>query len=222
MPGAGSVFDDLVRAAAKRRLAVLGGFHPTPADGAPPDCRTLLMLGPAEPAFWPAFTKSAEYTDGRPDPMDRWSARVIGQWAGELSADALFPFGGPPHQPFYRWALRTGRVHASPIRLLVHDKAGLFVSFRGAIALRYQIDLPAPPESPCLSCATQPCLSACPVNAFGPDGYDVKGCKQFVLSALDRDCLTKGCRARRACPVSQGWGRIPAQSQFHMTNFTEV
>jgi hypothetical protein len=28
-----------------------------------------------------------------------------------------------------------------------------------------------------------------------------------------------GCRARRACPVGQGWRYAPAQAEFHMLPF---
>ena len=148
-------------AAKARHLSVLGGFHPGSHDATPDGCKTLLLLGPDEPAFWPAFTASPEWQDGDADPMDRWSTRVIGGWAAELGAMALYPFGGPPFQPFYSWALRTGRIHASPVRLLVHDHAGLFVSFRGALALQEQIDLPPAPPCPCDTCNDQPCATAC-------------------------------------------------------------
>ena len=45
------------------------------------DCRdgddTITLIGPDEPRFWAIFTQSDEYRDGAPDPMDRWSRRVI-------------------------------------------------------------------------------------------------------------------------------------------------
>ena len=142
-------------------LEVLGGF--TVADGEagfPPGTRTLLMLGPQEPGFWPHLTAQPEWQDGQPDPVDRWSRRVIGQLACDLGAKALFPFGGPPYHPFYQWALRTGRVWDSPVRLLVHASQGLMVSFRGALALKQAIEVPPPETAPCVTCA-RPCLAAC-------------------------------------------------------------
>ena len=203
-------------------LTILGGFHPTKADNAPEDAKTILMLGPDEPAFWPAFIQSPEYADGMPDAMDRWSARVIGDWATEIGAQALFPFGGPPYQPFFSWAVKTGRVHASPIRLLVHDHAGLMVSFRGALALPARLELPTAPPNPCRTCVDQPCQTACPVDAFDGDGYDVPACKTHILGTDSNACLSTGCAARRACPISEKLGRVPAQSEFHMKSFTNT
>lgn len=202
-----------------RHLTILGGFHPAPEDSAPEGCSTLLLLGPGEPAFWPAFAASPEARDGAPDPMDRWSLRVIGDWAETLGARAVFPFGGPPHLPFYGWALRSGRMHASPVNFLVHDAAGLMVSFRGALALNTHVTLPDPPPKPCLSCPDQPCRTACPVAALTPEGYDVARCKEYLDTAAGQDCMAYGCQVRRACPVSQRFGRLGAQSAFHMRNF---
>ena len=212
-------YEGLETAAKARHLTLLGGFHPTQRDDVPRHCRTLLLLGPDEPRFWPAFTQSPEWRDGDADPMDRWSTRVIGEWAKELDAEALFPFGGPPFKPFYSWALRTGRIHSSPVQLLVHDVAGLFVSFRGALAVRERIALPPAPSNPCIACNSKPCTTACLSSALSGQGYDVPRCKDFLDTPSGTENMTQGCNVRRVCPVSQGFGRVPAQSAYHMRQF---
>jgi len=181
----------------------------------PDGASTISLIGPDEPRFWPIFKASNEYQDGRDNPLDRWSERVISKIAEDCGAEALFPFGGPPYAPFFTWAKRSGRFWASPIDFLVHDAAGLFVSFRGA--LRWSLPAQAGNASqPCLTC-TEPCKTACPVDAF-KDGYDVAACKAHVISDAGRDCRTRGCLARRACPVGQG-NRLSAQAAFHMEAF---
>jgi epoxyqueuosine reductase len=200
---------------APHKLTILGGFHAEPGDDLPAGTQTLLMIGPAE-GFWAHMTTQTEW--GAPDPVDRWSRRVIGTIACDLGAKALFPFGGPPYSPFQRWALRTGRMWQSPVRLLVHDVQGLWVSFRGALALKERIDLPDAPPRPCDTCAA-PCLTACPVGALTEAGYDVPACHQFLNTAAGQTCMTDGCIVRRSCPVSQGYARIPEQSAYHMRQF---
>jgi len=206
----------ITQSAQRHRLAPLGALH-LDADELP-GCASLVLLGPDEPGFWDHVTATPEFADGAPDPLDRWSRRVIGALAGELGARALFPFGGPPWHPFIGWARRSGRAWPSPVGLLVHDTAGLMLSYRGALALPERIALPPEGVRPCDSCADQPCRNACPVAALGPDGYDVPACK----ADLDRpgnDCMARGCAVRRACPVSRLHGRAEAQSAFHMGYF---
>jgi hypothetical protein len=201
------------------QLDVLGGFHPGATDGAPAGCKTVLLLGPLEPGFWPVLTASAEFQDGRSDPVDRWSSRVISQLAQDLGATPVFPFGGPPWHPFISWALRSTQAFSSPVSLLVHDRAGLMVSYRGALAFSHHIELPATSPSPCPGCKDRPCVTACPAGAITEGQYDVAACHAFLDTAEGQDCLQGGCLVRRACPVSKTYARNPAQSAFHMAAF---
>ncbi len=210
---------DLAGRLAAACLEVFGAFHPEPDDDAPEGTGTILLLGPREPGFWPHASAEPEFADGRADPMDRWSTRVIGDIAVATGATALFPFGGPPWRPFIRWAERSGRAWPSPVQLLVHDRAGLMVSYRGALALRQRLPLPPTPQRPCNTCPGQPCATACPVGALTPAGYDLEACHRFLDGPDGRDCMDNGCAVRRACPVSARYGRLPDQSGFHMRAF---
>jgi epoxyqueuosine reductase len=203
--GADATLSEIVARLAPHCLELLGGFHAEGEKPLPPGTRTMLLVGPKEPGFWPHLTAQPEW-DGRPDPVDRWSRRVIGGLACDLGGKALFPFGGPPYHPFYKWTLRTGRVWESPVRLLVHETQGLMVSFRGALAVK-----------PCDTCA-KPCLDACPAQALTGAGYDLPACHAWLDSG-DRDCMKAGCMTRRACPVGHGYARMPEQSAYHMGQF---
>jgi hypothetical protein len=206
----------LVTRAREAGLDIFGGFHPAADELA--GAQTLLLLGPHEPGFWAWLTAAPEWQDGAPDPVDRWSARVVATLAADTGGAALFPFTGPPWHPFYAWALRTGRAWPSPVRLLVHDLAGLWVSFRGALALPYPVDLPAPAGNPCTTCPA-PCLTACPAGALTGDGYDVSACHAYLDTSAGMDCISRGCAVRRACPVGQAYGRVEEQSAYHMRRF---
>ncbi len=215
-------YRELLGATRARALDIFGVTSVLPDDPAPSDCRTILLLGPREAGFWNVFSASPEYRDGRAHPLDRWSKRVIGELAGELGAHAILPSDGPPCPPFFQWALRSGRAWQSPVMLLVHDRAGLMVSYRGALALSDGIAGPhtgphAPPK-PCGQCH-EPCLTACPANALAQGGYDPDGCHGYLDTMPGKDCLSRGCAVRRACPVSQNHGRPEEQSAFHMRAF---
>ena len=192
-----------------------------PADPAfcPAPLRSLVLIGPAGGSTWWAHvTASAEWQDQTPDPIDRWSKRVLSALAEDSAGRALFPSDGPPYPPFFRWAQDSGALWQSPVGMLVHAEAGLWVSFRGALALPFDVTLPQA-ENPCIRCADRPCVTACPVGALTPTVYDVPTCHSYLDTNAGKDCLSSGCLARRACPVSQSHARLAAQSEYHMSRF---
>ncbi|PIE15345.1 MAG: ferredoxin [Rhodobacterales bacterium] len=212
----------LDRRAAPHALAVFGALHPDPFDcddTLPAGTGTVVLFGPREPGFWAHFTAQPEFSDGAADPMDRWSKRVLGKIAAQVAGTAIFPSDGPPYPAFTEWARRSGRAWPSPVGLLVHDSAGLFLSYRGAIAVAETLDLPPHAANPCRNCADTPCVTACPVGALTADTYDVRRCKTYLETPPGQDCMTHGCGTRRACPVSARCGRVSAQSAFHMEHF---
>lgn len=204
--------------AAQAALSVLGAFQCDKVTGVPDGTQTLVLLGPNGASFWPAVSSDPEFQDGAPDPLDRWSERVIGTMASEWGATPLFPFTGPPYHPFYQWAVASGAAWPSPVALLVHERAGLWVSYRGALAFRERLELPDRRPSPCVEC-TQPCLTACPAHALGAAGYDVGACHTYLDTQAGQDCLNGGCKVRKACPAGESYGRMAEQSAFHMAAF---
>lgn len=189
-----------------------------------------MLFGYDGPALWAAFQRSPEAADGAPHPMDRWSRREGEALGARFAADAHFPFGGPPYAPFLSWAQRAGPVWASDIGMLIHGARGLWVGYRFALFFPGVAETPPPDRAaepdavrgegrPCDGCVEKPCVSACPVNAFGPAGYDVEACAGHLRSPLGAPCREGGCLARRACPVGRMFAPEPAQAAFHMAAF---
>ena len=217
-------YDQLATEVQAQGLEIQGSLHPRHSPVAELVGGSLILLGTAG-ACWPAFTASPEHLDGNPDPVDRWSLRVIGRLAQRFVASAHFPFGGPPYTPFVNWALASGQAFTSPSQMMVQDQVGLMISFRGALHFAEEIDIPPPLRgpSPCDTCAYKPCLTACPVSAF-VDGepYQLQACHQHLDRAEGATCRTQGCLARRACPLSLGANRDFLQSSHHMRYFHSI
>ena len=214
---------DIERAAETSGLAARGGFRLLSHErvGRLAGARSVLLFGFVGAAQWPNFAGSPEAADGRPDPLDRWSRRVLTELADRFGAKPLFPFEGPPYWPFQAWARRAEPVSASPLGLLIHPDYGLSHSYRGALAFAQEIELEQPPRraSPCETCADRPCLFACPVGAFSSAGYAVDVCAAGLRSPAGADCLGSGCRARGACPVGRDYAQSAGQAQFHLAAF---
>lgn len=208
--------DQLETAACAHSLAIFGTCPAEKSDDV--GTGTIVLLGPSEPGFWDHMSIQPEMADKAENPIDRWSERVISALATTCNGRALFPFGVPP-RPFITWALRSGRAWASPVGLLVHDEAGLMVSYRGAILVPEVLAQHQASASPCDTCVDQPCLSACPVQALTAAGYDLSRCHTFLEQHDGAACMTTGCAVRRTCPISQTYGRQPEQSGYHMAQF---
>jgi hypothetical protein len=207
-------------------LVLRGGFAPLESDAVPllPDGRTarsLALVGVAGSAFWPHFTASSPFADGAPHPLDRWSRSIGKALATQMGGLALFPFGGPPHLPFQRWAERAEGLHASPLGLRLHPQFGLWHSYRFALALPSVLDAPVPLDDTdlCARCSGQPCLSACPVDAFTGTTYRVDVCAAHLAATPEPRCAGVGCLARHACPVGQQHAQQPEHARFLMNAF---
>lgn len=216
----GGVTGDMVdRAAAAAGLGVAGAFHTQAGDGAPEGIGTICLLGARRGRMWEVFSGSPEASDGRPDPLDRWSRRVIGDLAADLGAVALFPFGGPPYQPFQRWAARGESAVASPVAMQVTPGRGLWTSYRGALGFREPLALAGGDATdPCPACPA-PCLTACPVDAFAGGTYDVPRCVAHIASPAGAACREGGCLVRHACPAGRDATPPAEQCRFHMDAF---
>ncbi|WP_170787569.1 ferredoxin [Ruegeria lacuscaerulensis] len=205
------------RVAHQAGLIVMGATHPRISEAKGLDGGTLVLLG-AGSAFWPVLKAAPEWQE--PDPVDQWSTRVIGQMARDLGATAHFPFGGPPYAPFIDWALKSGRTFSSPVGALVHDTVGMMISYRGALHFEQEFYIPEVSDlSPCTNCPA-PCVTSCPVEALNSrEFYNVAACHDHLSTVEGQTCMTGGCQARLACPLSAGAGRDPEQSAHHMRAF---
>ena len=218
-------------------LHVRGGFCPDPSDGLQlADGRAaavLWLVGNVGGSLWDAFAASPFAGDGHPNPLDRWSRQVGDALAREYGGLALYPFTGPPEQPSYhpfqQWAARSEPVHTSPLMLRIHPQYGLWHAYRFAMVFptlepldRDALRAPVQGESPCVSCADQPCLTACPVDAFDGQAFAVQRCSDHLHSAAGTHCMENGCQARNACPVATKLRYAPAQRAFHMAAFARA
>ncbi len=206
-------------------LRCCGGFHvselPEAAVDIPTAVETVILVGNTGGAFWRQF-RAAKPKE--PHPINRWTRDTILDIAGQLGAETIFPFDGPPFPPFQKWAQGAEDVFPSPIGPLVHREFGLWHAYRGALLFQEKIDLPQRAEkqlSPCEQCTEKPCLTSCPVDVFSGDPFNFGACVNYVNSQAGIECRFNGCQARRACPVGSDHCYEPDQAAYHMKFFLE-
>lgn len=215
-------YDDIAAAFAGSGLVLRGGAEIAPEDlPAGVSGRTAILIGTVGGEGFSAFAAARR---DEPDPMDRWSKRIFEPIAIRLGARAAYP-SDKPYLPFQRWAMRAEDVHPSPLGLLIHPLHGLWHAYRAALLFDHAIaGVPtrAGQPSPCATCASKSCLSACPVDAFTGSGYDVAACAGHLRADTDPRCRSLGCRARDACPVGRASRYGNAQIRFHMRAFAKA
>ncbi len=226
----------LETALAQHGLRLRGGWVPGPGDATLPPLAAaavavVWMVGQVGSECWPAFSGSAFLHDGLPDPLDRWSKSIGDALARQCAGRAIYPSDGPPFAPFQQWARRAEPLQTSPLLLQIHPQFGLWHAYRFALALpqldagdagtiaAQQQQQQQPQTDVCLSCVSQPCLSACPVDAFTTSGYAVDRCAGHLHGPAGSDCVVSGCQARRACPVGVGYAYAQPHAAFHMAAF---
>ena len=237
MSGAGGI-DALDAALAGHGLCLRGWVFPDTATVAMPSdgesAAAICLVGHAGGGFWPVFENWRGMHPGIEDPLDTWSKAVIIPLAEAAGGEAVFPSDRPWH-PFQQWAMAAEGLKPSPLGMLIHPDYGLWHGYRGAIlfgpealarlkgettAIEAAAVGPDVPH-PCDACADKPCLSACPVNAFGSAGFDVLSCRAWLKSEPGRKgCMTSGCLARDACPAGRAHRYGDAQIRFHMTAYS--
>ncbi len=213
-----------------------GGFEITASDSVPnlgndQPASALVLFGNAGSSLWAHFSTSTEYHDEKDDPLNRWSERIGHQLAEQFAGNAHFPFGGPPFQPFLQWAKKTEALASSEIGMLIHPEYGLWHAYRFAIALPNSaiscksdraLLTNLTERHACDTCSSQACLSACPVNAFTEDNYDLEACFQYLDNTPSAQCHQRGCQARTACPEGKNYLYEKAHAAFHMQQFVKA
>lgn len=225
------MIDRIAEALAAHGLILRGGFafdqgEEAPEASAGRPARSVLLVGHGGASIWPHFSawRAARREDLR-DPLDDWARgiiRDISRWAG---ARAVHP-SDRPFLPFQQWAIRAEGLKPSPLGILMHPRFGLWHAYRGALlfddaAIGREVSRQRSGDrtNACDACAERPCLSACPVGAHAPAGFDHAACLSHVRSAAGSECRTAGCRDRNACPVATDY-RYPVEMQaFLMTAF---
>ncbi len=190
--------------------------------------RKALLIGNAGSDMWVQFSKSNEYADDKPDPMNRWTRRVLDDVARQFGGRVVYPFD-KPYWPFQRLAQKAAGVQSSPLGILIHPEYGLWHAFRGVVVFDEAHEFTSQINAlimnadslihPCDTCVEKPCLTACPVGAFTGEWLNVQDCFAHLDTRSEPDCMSLGCRARCACPIAKTSQYNEAQIKFHMKSY---
>jgi len=177
-----------------------------------------LIVGSGGPAFFDRFEGGPEATDGAPNPLDRYTERVVTQATGEAlgprgAAHVVhFPFGVRPLLPFQRLGRAAGLGGPGPLGLQIHPTFGPWWAYRGLLILDRPLPAAPSPGDGCAGCDA-PCVAACPAGAVARGGFDVVACHARRLVA---EPCRLSCAARIACVRGPAHRYRDDELAFHM------
>ena len=177
-----------------------------------------LIVGSGGPTFFDRFEGSPEAVDNAPNPLDRYTERVIRRAVGAAlepagSAHVVhFPFGVRPLIPFQRLGRAAGLGGPGPLGLQIHPTFGPWWAYRALIVLDRPLPAAAPPGDGCAGCDA-PCVAACPAGAVARGGFDVVACQARRLVA---EPCRLSCIARITCVRGPEHRYRDEELAFHM------
>lgn len=162
--------------------------------------RQLILVGHGGKLLW-ARVQAA----GLPSehPIDDFSVATVRSWFAAHLPGRMFSVVYPGDGPVGLQALGrlAGWHHASPFMIGINAAWGTWFAYR-AVVLADTSFAPTPPlsgESPCLACAGQSCIAACPGGALAAAEFSLPKCVAYRKAPDSRCQLT--CVARTRCPV---------------------
>lgn len=244
------VLEALAAACARAGLHVIRAVGQATLDRAGVDLRlgelapgavAAVVLGDGGGDFFARFRAAPEATDGAPDPINRYTARVVRALVAEVAVGltARFPFDVPPAGPaeprppagsaeplpaarpagpsgpllpLQRIGMAAGLPPGGPLGLQIHPRFGPWWAYRALVLCDRPLPEAQPLASSCTGCPA-PCVSACPGGAVAPGGFAVGRCGAHRL--VHAPCADN-CSARRACVVGREHAYGDAQLGFFM------
>jgi len=159
----------------------------------------LILIGHAGRRLWECLGESG--TPGQ-DPIDDYTVSTVRQWFAEHLPDHRYRivYPGSGHIGLQQLGTLAGWHHPSPFMVGIDHHWGSWFAYRCAVLTDtcFPPTIPAERNSPCINCAGQPCIAACPAGATG-DSFDLIACADERLRPASACAL--GCLARQACPV---------------------
>ena len=177
-----------------------------------------LIVGSGGPTFFDRFEGGPEASDGAPNPLDRYTKRVITRAVGAalepggVAHVVHFPFGVRPLIPFQRLGRAAGLGGPGPLGLQIHPTFGPWWAYRALIVLDRPLPAAAPPGDGCAGCDA-PCVAACPAGAVARGGFDIVACQARRLVA---EPCRLSCVARITCVRGPEHRYRDEELAFHM------
>jgi len=179
------------------------------------------------------------------NPVDYFSAKLVGEilHIAELTNGAELLYPGKHPAPLIPLGELANWSTPSPLGLGLHARYGPWFAYRALVKTTSPLPNHDPTTttiekaiknagvidnaaihkniytatSPCISCESNACVSACPGNAVSVNAsFDISQCANYRVKENTK-CKDR-CHARNACPVGAEYRYSDEQHAYHMTH----
>ncbi|MFC5302357.1 hypothetical protein [Azospira restricta] len=162
--------------------------------------RQLILLGHGGRTLWERVQAAGLQSA---HPIDDFCVAVVEDWLAAQLPGRAYAIAYPGEVPVGLQALGrlAGWHHESPFRVGINTAWGSWFAYRALVLADTALPptSPLPGESPCASCAGQPCVAACPAGALAGGDFSLAKCIAYRRQPDSRCRVT--CVARTSCPV---------------------
>lgn len=172
--------------------------------------RQLILIGHGGRRLWERVCAERSVSE---HPIDEFVVRTVTAWFGAVAPGRALRivYPGPTPVGLQQLGLLAGWHHPAPFMVGVDAEWGPWWAYRAAVLADtgFRASQPVDRDSPCLACASRPCIAACPAGAMDDGDFALATCLAFRRRAASPCALT--CLARLACPVGAEHRYDPAQ-----------
>ncbi|MGX5202690.1 hypothetical protein [Aliikangiella sp. IMCC44632] len=188
-----------------------------------------LLLGNVGGRLWELFNQAISSPQGSEqqlkysdDPFDRFSANLIEShlkhYYPKLKFLRLYPGFNQESQVsvgLQQLGKLAGWHYDSPLKVGINSLYGTWFAYRGLYLIEggFCVTKPLQATSPCETCKTKLCISACAGNALESGALNLNQCIDYRSQKASR--CEQTCEARLACPIASAYRYSSQQLSFH-------
>lgn len=175
----------------------------------------LVLIGHAGTDFWQAL-KQANVQGA--DPVDSFSIEItqnfIANYLGSVDYEWLYP-STDYIIPLQRLARLANWSQQSPLGLDISPIYGLWFAHRACFLSNADLEayIEESQASPCDSCITKDCMTACPASAVTESEFSIEACIGYRVG--EGSSCADTCLSRRACPYFPEHQYTEEQMNYH-------
>lgn len=175
----------------------------------------LIVIGHLGEKLW-THVKQSQYIL-EDNPVDDFSVQAVRDYFNSYCPDHKYKILYPSEAVIglQQLGVHAGWHHASPFSVGINEQWGTWFAYRVVVLTNtnFLSTKTFESDSPCIDCKDQPCIAACPANAFDVKELNFNLCIDYRKHKGSKCKNT--CLSRISCPVGREYRYTEEQVNYH-------